>query len=370
MEERLRPAFVALFVEVADMTFRLMIAVAAACTAAGLLGGCAETAVITHGAETNGRTSMTVEFPQDVPLRYEVVSTRDIVLDFDPGGRFSRPGSSARQEMQEEARFILSYRNIGRASHGGTIVEVSCEEVSVTRRRIAAGSAQADALQSLADRTFTMNVSATGRLFDTGSLEKVILELGEAAFGNGGGRYEGRRIKNPDMIADFIAVQWYMWDQQQSIERPAAGVAVGQQWPSQRKLLAPMPFVARTGRDAVYTLADLRHTEHGTIATITSTYTLADGPSMDWPIPYTGTFSQRGSFGFFQNYQVLELTGQGEQVFDVTAGRIISYRQQYIARINALMPFGGLGEDGVEPQPNITVTQTITTRLLTAEAVD
>jgi len=279
----------------------------------------------------------------------------------------TKPGSSARQEMKEEAELVLSYKSLGRTERGGTLVEVTCEKAVVNRQRLSSGTSP-DALASLAGKTWKLKLSATGQMFDTAELNKVINELGEAAFGSRNDRYEGRRIKNPDMIADFIAVQWYMWDQQQSIARPASGVKVGQEWPSKRISLAPMPFVARTGRNTTYKLEEIIETEQGPTAVIKSTYTLADSPSMDWPIPYTGTFSQRGSFGFFQNYKVLELTGSGTQKFDIDRGRIIEDRQDYVARISAVIPFGGLGKDGESPEPNITVTQIIKMELLTAQS--
>jgi hypothetical protein len=330
------------------MTFRLPMTAAMVCIVIVFFCGCSDTAREPRTPETDGKISLTVEFPSDVPLRYRVLTSRDIVLDFDPSGKVSRPGSSSKQEMKEEAEFILSYKAIGRADRGGTLVEVTCENASVKRQRLSSGSSPSDALASLSGKTFRIKLSATGQMFDTTELDKVIYEMGEAAFGGRGDKYEGRRIKNPDMIADFIAVQWYMWDQQQSIARPAAGVATGQEWPSKRKLLAPMPFVARTGRSAKYTLAEVTQTDEGTRAIINSTYGLADGPSMDWPIPYTGNFSQRGSFGFFRGYNVLELSGRGTQIFDVTGGKIVSDRQDYTAKISAIIPFGGLGKDGTQ----------------------
>ncbi len=351
------------------MTPKLSMTAATACAAIAFLCGCTDTAKEPRTPETDGRISLTVEFPSDIPLRYKVVTSRDIVLDFDPSGKMSRPGSSSKQEMKEEAEFTLSYKAVGRAERGGTLVEVTCENAAVSRQRLSSGSSGADALASLAGKTFRIKLSATGQMFDTKELDDVIHELGKAAFGGRGDKYEGRQIKNPDMIADFIAVQWYMWDQQQSIARPAAGVAKDQQWPSKRKLLAPMPFVSRTGRNATYTLAEVTQTDEGTRAVIKSTYDMADGPSMDWPIPYTGTFSQRGSFGFFQGYKVLELSGHGAQVFDVTGGKILGEQQEYVAKISAIIPFGGLGKDGEAPEPNIIVTQTIKIELLPADGV-
>jgi hypothetical protein len=235
------------------------------------------------------------------------------------------------------------------------------------RFRLSSGSSAEDGLASLSGKSFRVSVTATGQIFETAELEKVIRDLGEAAFGGKSDRYEGRKIKNPDMIADFIAVQWFMWDQQQSIPRPVAGVAAGEEWQSKRNLLAPFPFVSRIGRGVKYTLAEVQHPAQGPLAVIKSTYSLAQTPSMDWPMPYTGTFSQRGSFGFFHGYKVQDISGEGTQVFDVTRGIILSDKQEYTARVSAEIPFGGLGKDGEKPEPNIIVKQTITMELLPAK---
>jgi hypothetical protein len=352
--------------EISTMRFTLPSSVVALSLTLVLAGGCNPPAG--RNAGVPGRTYLSVEFPKDTVLRYKIVSSRDIELNLDPGGKASKSDSGARQDMKEEAELVLAFKAAGSAGRGGTLVEAKCESATVKRQRLTGGTSPEDALASLAGRTYKMSVSATGQIFDTSDLEKVIKDLGEAAFGNRGDKYEGRRIKNPDMVADFITVQWFMWDQEQSVPKPTAGLAVGDQWKSRRKLLAPFPFVARTGRDASYTLADVTESADGhQLATIKSTYSLSDGPSMDWPIPYTGTFSQRGSFGFFQGYKVLELSGDGEQVFDVAAGRIVSDRQSYTAKVSAVIPFGGLGKEGEKPEPNIVVRQTITMTFIPAE---
>jgi len=355
------------------MALRLSKVLAAVYMVLMFCAGCSETARRTDLALDNQageRVSMSVEFPDENPLKYKVVSRREMVLDFDPSRRMSKPGSNPIQEMTEEAELTLEYKAVGKAERGGTLVQVKCTNAAVRRARLTGGTAAADALATLSGHSFTMKVSASGQILDTGEIEKVIHDLGEAAFGGRDDRYEGRRIKNPDMIADFIAVQWYMWDQQQSIPRPASGVALGQEWSSRRRLLAPFPFVARTGRDATYTLAEVQRVDGDVRAVITSTYTLAESPSMDWPLPYSGSFSQRGSFGFFHSYNVQELVGEGTQVFDVTEGRILTDEQHYTAKVSAVIPFGGLGKDGESPEPNITVRQVIRMELLPAETTD
>ena len=36
-----------------------------------------------------------------------------------------------------------------------------------------------------------------------------------------------------------------------------------------------------------------------------------------------------GPFGFYRNYRVLSLQGQGEELFNIDAGRTERYEQQY-----------------------------------------
>jgi hypothetical protein len=92
---------------------------------------------------------------------------------------------------------------------------------------------------------------------------------------------------------------------------------------------------------------------------------------MDWPMPYpVGSFAMRGTFGFFQGYKVLDISGKGTQVFDITNSRIISDRQKYVTKVSAMIPFGGLGKEGEKPEPNIVITQTTNMQLLPAAVAD
>jgi hypothetical protein len=357
----------AFFLEIEMISFRILAIATIAWGGFLLSGGCSDTARDNVASSDKNSVALSVEFPDKAPLRYQIVSKRDIALDLDPSGKISKPGSDARQDMKEEARFILAYKSLGPAGRGGSLVEVTCENATVKRLRLSGGSSPEDALTTLAGKSFKIKISATGQIFDTTELDKIIHDLGEAAFGNHNDKYEGRRIKNPDMIADFIAAQWYMWDQEQCVPRPVAGVALGEKWRSKRLIFAPMPYVSRVGRNAQYELSEIEDANGVRTAVIKAAYTLADGQSTDWPMPYSGTFSQRGSFGFFHSYKVLELSGTGTQVFDIATGKILREQQVYDARISAMIPFGGLGKDGEKPEPNITVRQTITIELLPAQ---
>ena len=92
-----------------------------------------------------------------------------------------------------------------------------------------------------------------GKIVDASELTALIQEMGQQAFRAGTAM---GRIKEPDMIGDFIASQWFLWDAQSSLERPAEGVVVGQTWRSQ--LSVPTPMVMRQRANVVYKLEEVR----------------------------------------------------------------------------------------------------------------
>jgi hypothetical protein len=118
-------------------------------------------------------------------------------------------------------------------------------------------------------------------------------------------------------------------------------------------------MVMRKARDVTYTLSEVRRSEKGRIAVISSSYRQADSVPRGWPIPYWGTFQMVGPFGFYRNYRVLDLQGQGEELFNIDTGRIEQYKQQYKLQLSAslLLPLPGAN-------PRITIDQNITMELL------
>jgi hypothetical protein len=202
------------------------------------------------------------------------------------------------------------------------------------------------------------------------------------------------------MIGDFIASQWFLWDAQSSLERPAEGVAVGQTWRSQ--LSVPTPMVMRRARNVVYKLDEVRQnvaqpswrgrpalasrgypglasSDHdasvvpqmqgqdalatlgdatGPLAVITSSYAPADSTPADWPIPYSGRFQMSGTFGFLGPYEVLGLEGTGTELFNLKTGCLEQRQEKYVLRVRA-----GLPPLGIEANPRITIDQTLTMEL-------
>jgi len=297
-----------------------------------------------------GRELLTVDFKQGQTLRYGFVSAREIIMDLGATKPSPRSGSETTDKISESMELIVAYTPVEIDPYGLTTVKATCESVKVTRTK----GPRRDAVQSLAGRTFTLIVGPTGRIEDYSQLDELIREIGEKAF-----RYDdkGGRIKDPDMIGDFVAGQWFLWDAVSSIEEASKGVQAGQTWKS--KLSVPAPMVMRKARDVTYTLDEIRQSEKGRMAVISSSYQPAESAPRSWPIPYSGSFQVAGTFGFYRGYQVLDLQGRGEELFNIDAGRTEQYEQRYEMRLKCslLLPLPGVN-------PVITIKQNLTMKLL------
>ncbi|MHC4110984.1 MAG: hypothetical protein ACYSUY_07910 [Planctomycetota bacterium] len=301
-----------------------------------------------------GKELLTVDFKEGQSLRYRFVSSRDIALDWDPKKSKTKPGRSSIDKSSESMDMVVTYTPIEVDPYGLTTIKATIESVKATRSKgQGRRSSRRDAVESLPGKTFTLTVNATGKIEDPSQLDELIRQTGTKAF-----RKSSRtgRIKEPDMIADFIASQWFLWDTVSSIEKPIEGVSVGQSWIS--KLSLPTPMVMRKARDVTYKLDEIRPSGKGRLAVISSSYSLADSVPNSWPIPYTGRFQMSGSYGFFRGYKILNLKGQGEDLFNIDAGRTEQYNQQYRMLISVALP-GPLGAN-----PEVTINQKITMQLL------
>jgi hypothetical protein len=65
----------------------------------------------------------------------------------------------------------------------------------------------------------------------------------------------------------------------------------------------------------------------------------------------------RGTFGFLSGYKLLNLEGRGEELFNIEAGRIEQYNQQYQMQLEASIPMG------ISVKPMITIKQNLTMEL-------
>ncbi len=299
---------------------------------------------------------MTVDFEPGRTLTYKFVSNRDIVLDWDPAAPAS---ASTIQKQSERLEMVVAYTPVEADPYGLSTIRATCQSVEIVRTGRPSGRGlNADAVATARGKSFTIKVDPRGKIVDASDLDRLIREMGVAAFRPNPSR---GRIKEPDLIGDFIASQWFLWDAVSSIETPAAGVAVGQTW--QSTLSVPTPMVMRKARDVTYRLDDVRRTEEGLVAEIGSTYSLADAAPSDWPIPYSGRFQVSGTFGFLGAYDVSELEGSGCVLFNVDAGRIEREDQKYVLQMKASLP-----PMGIRANPLITIEQTLTMELLDPEA--
>jgi hypothetical protein len=290
---------------------------------------------------------LTVDFQAGQTLRYKFVSSRDITVEWDTTAAKSRSGRPVSDKSSESLEIIMAYTSIEVDPYGLTRVKATCESVKVARSK---GPGR-DAVDNLAGKTFTLAVGPTGKIEDYSELDELLKEIGKKAF------RANTDIKEPDMICDVVATQWFLWDAVSSIEKPSRGMAVGQIWNS--KLSVPTPMVMRKARDVTYKLDEIRPGEKGRLAVISSSYKIADSAPRDWPIPYSGRFQVAGAFGFYRNYKVIDLQGRGQELFNIDAGRTEQYNQQYQMQLSAslLMPLAGVN-------PKITIKQNLTMKLL------
>jgi hypothetical protein len=318
-----------------------------------LLVGCRTSGEETGKGQTlkDERAFITVDFQPGQTLRYKFISSRDIAVDWEPG-------HSQVQEQSERLEVIVAYTPVEVDPYGISVIEATVESVRATRTCGPGGrSFGTDAVETAQGRTFMLKVDPRGKIVDASQLETLVREMGEKAFRANATR---GRIKDPDMIGDFVAGQWFLWDAVSSIKQPAAGVATGQTWASQ--LSVPTPMVMRKARDVTYRLEEMRQSDDGPVAVIGSTYTLAASAPADWPVPYAGRFQMSGTFGFLGPYEVLGLEGGGAEFFNLEAGRTERREQEYTMRMRASLP-----PMGVRANPHIAIEQTLTMELMEPE---
>ena len=313
--------------------------------------GCSPTHSLKKTANTNGKTVLlTVDFNDTRTLRYKFFSARDITIDWEPSKPATEQGRPSLAKPSESLETVIAYTPVEINPYGLSTIQATCESVKVRR----SDDVKKDAVEEFAGKTYRFKVGPTGKIEDNTELDKLIKQIGEKAFRSDTSR---GRIKEPDMIADFIATQWFLWDSVSSIPNPSEGVRPGQSWQSQ--LSVPTPMVMRKARDVTYTLEEIRESEKGRLAVISSTYDKAESVPNSWPIPYSGRFQMSGPFGFYRNYKILSLHGEGEEIFNIDAGRIDKSVQHYIMNMSAslLMPLPGVN-------PRITIKQYLTMELL------
>lgn len=297
---------------------------------------------------------LTVDFQKGQTLKYKFTSKRTLDVDWGQGQTMTSRGGRVNQFI-DSMQMVVSYTPTDVDPYGETAIKALCEQARAHHdESIRNQSSQPDAVASLSGKTWTFTVDATGKIADGNELRDVIREAGKKAF-----RADTSRglIKEPDMIYDFIASQWFLWDSISSIKKPIEGVRVGEMWKS--RLSVPAPMFLFTGRDVNYTLAEIRQEPNGgKVAVINSSYSPFYPTPTEWPLPYTERFMMSGTFGFLRDYKVLDLKGSGQEFFNIDKGRIERSEQQWEMNVLASLPL----EIGTKPQ--ITIKQTMTMELI------
>ncbi len=302
-------------------------------------------------SRTDMKNWLLVSFDENVPVTYHFISKRNITIDLSTGssGKKAKP-----QTISESLDMVITYTPTEVDPFGLTTIQGECQSAKVSRSSISGrGSGGRDAMESLPSRTFTIQVTPTGEIADASDLMRVVGELGEIAFAQK--TDQGRRIKNPDMINDFIAMQWHLWDSTSTIEEPLAGMKPGQSWQIKQWLPWPAPIARMPMRTTTYTLDSFITGPDGhRKAVIKSTYEIAEPEGEErFPYPYEGMFQMRGIMGFLRNFKFLSLEGTGTQIFNMEKGLIESDQQDYTMKVNAafMLPLG-------DSLPMLTVEQT------------
>ncbi len=309
----------------------------------------------------SGSILLNVDFDNDEDLTYRFVTSRDVVLELAGEGAEK---SAKEQSTTEGLDMVITYKPLKTDIYGNTTVQAECKSISLTRKSFTSRSEiQDDPVGKLGGRTWTFTVNSAGQIQDYSSLEALVKELGAKAITDSG----QRRIKGPDMIWDFVATQWFIWDAISSNNKMTAGVNPGQSWES----LTSVPFAVRLPVERVvqYTIPTDQDITNPLI-TIDSTYTFRgyeekdgklvfDSKIPQMPSPYEGAFQTKGMFGFLRDYKADSLAGSGKAVYDLSKGVLISDRQEYKMDMTAgfMFPLGNT-------KPVLKVNQTITVELV------
>jgi hypothetical protein len=302
---------------------------------------------------------LTLDFEPNQTLRYYFRTTRVAEIDWGTNNDEEGVCSTCKKKIAprgksfiDEMNLDFSYKPVEVDPYGLTTIEAKCE--SVGTRKSAPNQQhiiESDAIDYMNNKTFNIKIGPTGKIEDHSQLEQLIKTAVKKAF-----RKDTKkgRIKEPDLISDFFATQWFLWDAVSSIPLDWDGVEVGQTWKS--KLSVPTPMLMWEARDVNYTLSEIKQTPTDELAVIRSTYTLSDSVPESWPFPYEDEerFKASGAFGFLINYEILELKGQGEEIFNITKGRTEKYEQTIYLKIKTAVRFP------VAVSPIVNIKQSLT----------
>jgi hypothetical protein len=302
-----------------------------------------------------GDNLLVVNFQQNKTLRYQMVSSR--TLNFELKSSATDKKQSENQKTEESLELVMAYKPLKVNPFGLTQIECTCESAKVNRSAQAGKTrTAADAVEKLAGKSFVLELSPVGKIDDFGQLEKLLLDVGTASFETS---RNNMRVKSPDMIYDFIALQWYLWDSIASIPNPLSGVNPQMTWTSTQLVAWPVPVPNMPCRITTFTLDSIKEENGQKMALINSTYQISPKTVENFPKPYEGSFLMQGMFGFLKDYQFQTIQGKGQQVFNLTTGQVESDTQEYDMFVTASFPLP-LGDS----VPQLNIHQTMTVKLL------
>lgn len=305
--------------------------------------------------QKRGENLLVVNFRQNKVLRYHMTSVRETLLELKSSKTGDKQGQP--QKSSESLELVMAYKPVKVNPFGLTHLECTCESAKVSRTALTGKSKQAgDAIENLAGKTFTLELSPVGKIEDFKELEKLLFDIGSTAFDSS---RQDTRIKNPDMIYDFVALQWYLWDSIASVPNPMGGVQQGMTWKNTQLIAWPIAMYDMPCRITTFTLNSIKEENSQQKAVIDSTYELSPKTVENYPKPYEGSFQMRSLFGFLRDYKFQALTGQGQQIFNLSTGQVESDTQRYNLSATASFPFP-LGDS----VPYININQTLTVKLL------
>ena len=300
------------------------------------------------------RQYLVVGFESGQELRYRFVSERDTKIIISMPATVERKAKIQTQTMTEKMELVMSYVPGPADEYGRTKIRAKCLSAKVTRKDFGGKSGARDAVEGLAGKAFEFTVSATGQIEEDSSIDVLVKELGKAAFAAPRG---GRKVKNSDMINDFIAMQYHLWDSVGKIDNPRKGVKVGQTW--QTKQLMPVSMPMTLARRTSYTLSQVNETETGPVAIIDSSYERINEVIEGLPVPYESGYMAKGMFVIMSNYKPIGFQGGGRQVFNIDRGVIESDEQNYKMEFQVSFPLP-LGDT----VPKLRLDQKMTIQLL------
>jgi hypothetical protein len=305
---------------------------------------------------------LSVDFPQDQTLTYKFTTGREVILNLE--GEPEGKKSSKEQKTTEGIEMVVSYTPLETDIYGNTTIEAKCKSIEPRRKTFTnRGGGDKDPVSNLQGKSWKFVIDSTGSIQDYSGMEEMVKELGAKAITESG----KRRIKDPDLIWDVVATQWFMWDALASNKKLIKGVGPGQSW----KSILPVPFGVRlpVERHVTYTV-DPEQQSGEAVVTINSEYSLRGYEEKDgklifnsalpqMPQPYEGSFQTKGMFGFLRDYKAESLTGSGVSKYDMDSGKLLSEHQEYKIDMTAgfLFPLG-------DTKPVLKVDQTIDVELI------